>query len=63
MNAAVLAARVRRLATGGSPLRRQLAGGAAGSTALSLSSKGLMLIASILLARWLGADGYGVFRL
>ena len=61
MNAAALIARLRRLATGGSPLRRQLAGGAAGSIVLSFSSKGLMLLASILLARWLGADGYGVY--
>jgi O-antigen/teichoic acid export membrane protein len=61
MNSTALIARFRRLVTGGTPLRRQLTGAAAGSLLLSLCSKGLMLLASILLARGLGAASYGIY--
>ena len=42
-------------------LRRQIAGNFAGSLALTLSSKLLMLLTSVLLARLLGASGFGVY--
>ncbi|MEX1032387.1 MAG: flippase [Cellvibrionaceae bacterium] len=59
--AATIFARLRRLAVGGSPLRRQLVGAAVGSLVLSLSAKALALLSSVLLARWLGAAGYGIY--
>ncbi|WP_158590788.1 polysaccharide biosynthesis C-terminal domain-containing protein [Salinisphaera sp. LB1] len=55
------AARLRRLAVGDSLLYRHLVGAAAGSFLLSLSAKALTLISSVLLARWLGSAGYGVY--
>ena len=42
-------------------LRRQLAGHAVGTVAVNLTFKILMLVTSILLAQWLGADGYKVY--
>ena len=42
-------------------LRRQLTGHAIGTLALNITSRGFMLVTSILLAQWLGADGYGVY--
>lgn len=42
-------------------LRRQLMTAAAGSLVLALSSKLLMLLTSVLLARWMGAENYGVY--
>jgi O-antigen/teichoic acid export membrane protein len=42
-------------------LRRQLTANVAGSLALALSSKVFMLLASVLLARLMGAAGYGVY--
>jgi len=42
-------------------LRRQLMAAAAGSLVLALSSKLLMLLTSVLLARWMGAEGYGLY--
>lgn len=52
---------LRPFLVGGSPLRRQLAGATAGSFLLMLAAKGVMLLGNILLARWLGATGYGVY--
>jgi O-antigen/teichoic acid export membrane protein len=42
-------------------LRRQLMTATAGSLALALSSKLLMLLTSVLLARWMGVENYGVY--
>lgn len=42
-------------------LSRHLAANAAGSLLLAVSSKLLMLLMSVLLARWMGAEGYGVY--
>lgn len=42
-------------------LRRQLITAAAGSLVLALSSRLLMLLTSVLLARWMGAEGYGLY--
>lgn len=42
-------------------LRQHLARAAAGSAALAFSAKLLMLLTSIVLARWMGAEGYGVY--
>ncbi len=42
-------------------LRQHLARATAGSAALALSSKLLTLLTSVLLARWMGAQGYGVY--
>lgn len=53
--------KIRNFIVGGSALRRHLMRAAAGSLALSLSSKILMLLTSILLARWLGAESYGFY--
>ena len=53
--------KIRNFITGGSALRRHLVRAAAGSLALSLSSKTLMLLTSIFLARWLGAESYGFY--
>lgn len=57
----IAANKIRQFLIGGSVLRRQLFRAAAGSLALSLSSKILMLLTSIVLARWLGAEGYGYY--
>lgn len=61
MTTIALAARLRNFVVGGSSLRRQLVGAAAGSLVLSMSAKALTLMSSILLARWLGAKGFGVY--
>jgi O-antigen/teichoic acid export membrane protein len=42
-------------------LRHHLARAAAGSAVLALSSKLLMLLTSVVLARWMGAESYGVY--
>ncbi len=42
-------------------LRHQLTQAAIGSALLTLSSKLLMLLTSVILARWMGAEGYGVY--
>jgi O-antigen/teichoic acid export membrane protein len=54
-------ARLRKLWGGQGSLRQHLAQAAAGSAALALSSKLLMLLTSVLLARWMGAADYGVY--
>jgi O-antigen/teichoic acid export membrane protein len=51
----------RHLVGSSSSLRRELVRGAGGSFALYISSKLLMLIMSMLLARLLGANGYGMY--
>ncbi|MBO6228284.1 MAG: oligosaccharide flippase family protein, partial [Shewanella sp.] len=61
MSMTTAAEKVRNFIVGGSALRRHLVRAAAGSLALSLSSKMLMLLTSVLLARWLGAEGYGFY--
>lgn len=53
--------KIRNLISGGSQLRQHLIRAAAGSLILSLSSKLLMLLTSVFLARWLGAEGYGYY--
>lgn len=53
--------RLRGLWGGQGTLRQHLARAAAGSAALALSSKLLMLLTSVLLARWMGVEGYGVY--
>lgn len=53
--------RLRGLWGGHGTLRQHLAQAAAGSAALALSSKLLMLLTSVVLARWMGASGYGVY--
>ena len=53
--------RLRNLWGGQGTLRQHLAQAAAGSAALALSSKLLMLLTSVLLARWMGVQGYGVY--
>lgn len=53
--------RLRGLWGGNGTLRQHLARAAAGSAALALSSKLLMLLTSVVLARWMGAAGYGVY--
>ena len=53
--------RLRGLWGGQGTLRQHLARAAAGSAALALSSKLLMLLTSVVLARWMGAAGYGVY--
>ena len=45
----------------GGTLRQHLARAAAGSALLTVSSKLLMLLTSVVLARWMGAEGYGVY--
>ena len=57
---AALSAAVAHLGPVGS-LRRQIAANVAGSLALALSSKLLMLLTSVLLARLMGAAGYGIY--
>jgi O-antigen/teichoic acid export membrane protein len=44
-----------------SGLRVQLAAATAGSLAVHVSSKVFSLLASVLLARWLGASGFGIY--
>ncbi|MEB0205864.1 flippase [Pseudomonas sp. CCC3.1] len=61
MSMTTAAEKIRNFIVGGSALRRHLVRAAAGSLALSLSSKMLMLLTSVLLARWLGAEGYGYY--
>ena len=61
MQTLTLTARLRNLRGGQGSLRRHLAQAAAGSAALALSSKLLMLLTSVLLARWMGVAGYGVY--
>lgn len=53
--------RLRGLWGGQGTLRQHLARAAAGSAALALSSKLLMLLTSVVLARWMGVAGYGVY--
>ncbi len=53
--------RLRALWGGQGTLRQYLARAAAGSAALALASKLLMLLTSVVLARWMGAAGYGVY--
>lgn len=53
--------KIRNLISGGSQLRQHLIRATAGSLILSLSSKLLMLLTSVFLARWLGAEGYGYY--
>ena len=53
--------RLKNFLLGGSVLRQQLVRGAIGSFALNATNKLLMLLASVLLARILGASGYGVY--
>lgn len=53
--------RLRGLWGGQGTLRQHLARATAGSAALALSSKLLMLLTSVVLARWMGAAGYGVY--
>jgi O-antigen/teichoic acid export membrane protein len=45
----------------GTPLRRHLVGAAFGSLLLALCSRLLMLLTSVLLARWMGAYGFGLY--
>ena len=61
MPALTFSTRLRSLWGKQGTLRQHLAQAAAGSLALSLSAKVLTLISSVLLARWLGAAGYGVY--
>ena len=61
MQTLTFANRLRNLRGGQGSLRRHLAQAAAGSAALALSSKLLVLLTSVLLARWMGAEGYGVY--
>jgi O-antigen/teichoic acid export membrane protein len=58
-----MALRGRLRAFGGAEvsIRRQLVSAAAGSLVLALSSKLLVLLTSVLLARWMGAEGYGLY--
>ena len=53
--------RFANLVSGESALRSRLVAAAGGTLALHVSTKLLALLASILLARTLGADGYGVY--
>ncbi len=53
--------RLRGLWGGQGTLRQHLARATAGSAALALSSKLLMLLTSIVLARWMGVEGYGAY--
>lgn len=53
--------RLRALCGGQGTLRQHLARAAAGSAALALASKLLMLLTSVVLARWMGVAGYGVY--
>lgn len=57
---ATTAAAIRRLMPAGG-LGRQLTANAVGVLLLNLSSKLLTLVLSILLARWLGAERYGIY--
>lgn len=61
MQTLTFTARLRNLWGGQGTLRQHLAQAAAGSAALALSSKLLMLLTSVLLARWMGVEGYGVY--
>ena len=61
MQTLTFAVRLRKLWGGQGSLRQHLAQAAAGSAALALSSKLLMLLTSVLLARWMGAADYGVY--
>lgn len=61
MQTLTIANRLRSLRGGQGSLRRHLTQAAAGSAALALSSKLLMLVSSIVLARWMGVEGYGVY--
>lgn len=61
MNLASVAVRLRRYASHESPLSRYLIGTALWSLLLNVSARVLMLVASILLARQLGAEGFGIY--
>ncbi len=61
MQTLTFANRLRGLWGGQGTLRQHLARATAGSAALALSSKLLMLLTSVVLARWMGAAGYGVY--
>ncbi|MDY6944010.1 MAG: oligosaccharide flippase family protein, partial [Pseudomonadota bacterium] len=61
MQTLTISARLRALLGGQSTLRQHLARAAAGSAILALSSKLLMLLTSVFLARWMGAEGYGIY--
>lgn len=61
MQTLTFANRLRSLRGGRGSLRRHLMQAAAGSAALALSSKSLTLLTTIVLARWMGVEGYGVY--
>lgn len=61
MSALTLTMRLRSLWCNNGTLSQHLARAAAGSALLAVSSKLLMLLTSVVLARWMGADGYGVY--
>lgn len=61
MPAVTLTTRLRSLWGNDGSLRHHLARAAAGSAVLAVSSKVLMLVTSVLLARWMGAESYGVY--
>jgi O-antigen/teichoic acid export membrane protein len=61
MSAPVIAAQWRRLIGGHPVLRPRHVGAAVGTLSLNLSLKMLTLLANILLARGLGASGYGMY--
>jgi len=59
--ALTLTTRLRSLWGNDGSLRQHLARAVAGSALLAVSSKLLMLMTSVVLARWMGAAGYGVY--
>lgn len=61
MQALTLSNRLRALWGGQGALRHSLTRTAIGSAFLALSSKVLTLLTSIVLARWMGTEGYGVY--
>ena len=61
MPALTFTARLRSFRGNDGSLRHHLARAAAGSALLAVSSKLLMLLTSVVLARWMGAEGYGVY--
>lgn len=61
MQTLTFATRLRGLWGSPGTLREHRARAAAGSALLALSSKLLMLLASVLLGRWMGAQDYGVY--
>jgi len=61
VQALTFANRLRGLWGGQGTLRQHLARSAAAGAALALASKLLMLLTSVVLARWMGTAGYGVY--